>query len=188
MVARSWKFTAHPRLEVFVLVAVLLIAGVAVTYSALKPGTASAPADGKGPHSAAASAPADVKKLHSMDSSGMSAARPGEGDPYTETGLLFGTARPDGGPEVTERQFRSFVDEFVTPRFPEGLTVQTGQGQYRDAHGTIERERSYELSLLYPRERARANDPKVEQIRKEYVRRFDQEAVARVDDSARVDF
>ncbi|MFH8573332.1 DUF3574 domain-containing protein [Streptomyces sp. NPDC017993] len=110
------------------------------------------------------------------------------GNPYVETGLFFGTARPDGGPAVTERQFRAFVDEFVTPRFPEGLTVQEGHGQYRDAHGTIERERSYELTLFYPTSRARPNDAKIEQIRAAYNKRFAQESVARVDDRARVDF
>lgn len=119
------------------------------------------------------------------------AARPPQlahGSPYVETSLFFGTARPDGGPAVTDRQFRAFVDQVVTPRFPGGLTVQEGYGQYRDAHGTIERERSYELTLFYPASRARPNDPKIELIRAAYAERFAQESVARVDDRARVDF
>jgi hypothetical protein len=108
--------------------------------------------------------------------------------PYVETHLLFGTARPDGGTPVTEAQFREFVDEFITPRFPDGLTVREAYGQYRDRHGAIERERSYELYLLYPTSRARAEDHKIEQIREAYNDRFQQESVARVDESARVDF
>ncbi|OKI10121.1 choline dehydrogenase [Streptomyces sp. CB02923] len=111
-----------------------------------------------------------------------------EGRPYIETGLLFGTARPDGGPPVTDKEFHAFVDEFVTPRFPGGLTVQDGYGQYLDSHGTIERERSYELTLLYPASETRPNDAKIEQIRAAYMKRFGQESVARVDDRARVDF
>jgi hypothetical protein len=53
------------------------------------------------------------------------------GSPYIETDLLFGTARPDGGPPVTDEEFRSFVDGFITPRFPDGLTVEDAYGQYR---------------------------------------------------------
>jgi hypothetical protein len=113
---------------------------------------------------------------------------PVHGNPYIETSLYFGTARPDGGPAVTDRQFHAFVDEVVTPAFPEGLSVQEAYGQYRDAHGTIERERSYELTLLYPASRARPNDTRIEHIRTAYNHRFAQESVARVDDRARVDF
>ncbi|MET9292085.1 DUF3574 domain-containing protein [Streptomyces sp. NPDC003077] len=117
-----------------------------------------------------------------------SAPQSDETRPYIETSLLFGTARPNGGPPVTDKEFRAFVDEFVTPRFPDGLTVQDGYGQYRDTHGTIERERSYELILLYPTSQARPNNPKIEQVRAAYMKRFGQESVARIDDRARVDF
>ncbi|WP_372347009.1 DUF3574 domain-containing protein [Streptomyces sp. KL116D] len=110
------------------------------------------------------------------------------GRPYVETSLFFGTARPDGGPDVTDAEFRAFVDAFVTPRFPAGLTVQEARGQYRDAHGTIERERSYELILFYPAREARLADPKIEEIRAEYEARFGQESVARVDRRVTVDF
>lgn len=107
---------------------------------------------------------------------------------YVETRLMFGTVRPDGGPEVTDTEFRTFVTDVVTPRFPEGLTVQEGYGQYRDARGTIERERSFELILYYPAGEADASGAKVEEVRRAYVRRFDQESVARIDDRADVDF
>ncbi|MGW1540296.1 DUF3574 domain-containing protein [Streptomyces sp. NPDC002309] len=107
---------------------------------------------------------------------------------YAETRLLFGTARPDGGSAVTERQFMAFVDKEVTPDFPEGLTVQSGRGQWRDASGTIAKERSYELILLYPAGEAAARDRKVEEIRRDYEKAFGQESVGRVDDEVRVDF
>ncbi|MFE7274560.1 DUF3574 domain-containing protein [Streptomyces sp. NPDC057623] len=115
-------------------------------------------------------------------------AAPRRGDPYVETQLFFGTARPDGGPAVTDRQFMAFVDKEVTPDFPDGLTIQSGRGQWRDASGTIEKERSYELILLYPREQARSSDRRIEEIRRAYQKTFGQEAVGRVDDEARVDF
>ncbi|GGJ02247.1 DUF3574 domain-containing protein [Streptomyces brasiliensis] len=113
---------------------------------------------------------------------------PKRGNPYVETRLLFGTARPDGGPAVTDRQFMAFVDHEVTPDFPDGLTVQSGRGQWRDAHGTIEKERSYELILLYPVAQEDASDRKIEEIRRAYEKVFGQESVGRVDERAQVDF
>ncbi|MFF7280093.1 DUF3574 domain-containing protein [Streptomyces griseorubiginosus] len=113
---------------------------------------------------------------------------PERGAPYIETQLFFGTERPDGGPAVTDAQFMAFVDSEVTPEFPDGLTVQSGRGQWRDVSGAIEKERSYELILLYPVARAAASDPRIEEIRRAYEKEFGQEAVARVDERARVDF
>lgn len=113
---------------------------------------------------------------------------PGRGAPYIETRLFFGTERPDGGPAVTDEEFMDFVDQEVTPGFPDGLTVQQGRGQWRDANGVIETERSYELTLLYPVSAAAASDRKIEEIRVDYRKAFGQEAVARVDDRTRVDF
>lgn len=110
------------------------------------------------------------------------------GAAYLETSLLFGTAMPGGGEPVSDEQFHAFVDEVVTPQFPAGLTVQDGYGQYRDSHGVIERERSFELTLLYPAGEYDVNDPKIEQIREEYKKRFAQESVARIDDRTAVDF
>ncbi|WSA47604.1 DUF3574 domain-containing protein [Streptomyces sp. NBC_01803] len=111
-----------------------------------------------------------------------------EGAAYAETRLFFGTARPGGGAEVTEEEFRAFVAEVITPLFPDGLTVQEGDGQWRDEHGVIERERSYEVVLFYPAGEARERGEGVEEIRGEYEKRFDQGSVARVDDRVRVDF
>ncbi|MFJ9710539.1 DUF3574 domain-containing protein [Streptomyces sp. NPDC101234] len=119
---------------------------------------------------------------------GRPSAAPARGKPYVETTLFFGTARPDGGPAVTDRQFMAFVDKEVTPDFPDGLTVQNGRGQWRDGHGTIEKERSYELILLYPESAATGSDRKIEEIRRAYEKAFAQESVGRVDERAQVDF
>jgi hypothetical protein len=110
------------------------------------------------------------------------------GKAYVETRLFFGTERPDGGPDVTDRQFMAFVDKEVTPAFPAGLTVQEGRGQWRDANGTIERERSYELILFYPAAEAGLHDPRIERVREAYKKTFGQEAVARLDEPTRADF
>ncbi|MEV0906424.1 DUF3574 domain-containing protein [Streptomyces hokutonensis] len=116
------------------------------------------------------------------------APAPTRGTPYVETQLFFGTERPDGGPAVTDRQFMAFVDKEVTPDFPDGLTVQSGRGQWRDANGRIEKERSYEVILLYPVTAAGVSDRKIEGIRRAYEKAFAQESVGRVDDRARADF
>lgn len=53
-------------------------------------------------------------------------ARPG-----IEVSLLFGLTRPDGRP-VTDAQWRDFLARSVTPRFPDGLSVFPASGQWRD--------------------------------------------------------
>ncbi|MFJ5551072.1 MULTISPECIES: DUF3574 domain-containing protein [unclassified Streptomyces] len=112
----------------------------------------------------------------------------GRGQAYVETHLYFGTQRSDGGPAVTDPQFMDFMDRRVTPAFPEGLTLQQGRGQWRNAHGVIERERSYELLLLYPAAEAKVRDQRIEAIREAYQREYAQESVGRADDRTRVDF
>ncbi|WP_285565382.1 DUF3574 domain-containing protein [Streptomyces sp. RTGN2] len=110
------------------------------------------------------------------------------GKDYIETRLFFGTERPDGGPDVTDRQFLEFIDGEVTPRFPNGLTIQDGRGQWRDSNGVIERERSYELTLLYPASEARMRDPQIERIRDAYEKAYAQDSVARVEERTTADF
>ncbi|MFE7354460.1 DUF3574 domain-containing protein [Streptomyces sp. NPDC057543] len=110
------------------------------------------------------------------------------GKAYIETRLFFGTEHPDGGPVVTDRQFMTFVDEEVTPRFPNGLTIQDGRGQWRDSRGVIERERSYELTLLYPASEARVRDARIERIRDAYEKAYAQDSVARIEERTIADF
>lgn len=110
------------------------------------------------------------------------------GSAYIETRLFFGTERPDGGPDVTDRQFMAFIDEEVTPRFPNGLTIQDGRGQWRDSDGAIERERSYELTLLYPASEARVRDAQIERIRDAYEKAYAQDSVARLEERTTADF
>ncbi|MGQ4388279.1 DUF3574 domain-containing protein [Streptomyces sp. SAS_270] len=130
---------------------------------------------------------ADGVPAAAVAAAGPAMSVPARGKPYVESRLLFGTQRPDGGPAVTDRQFMAFVDREITPDFPDGLTVQSGRGQWRDAHGTVEKERSYVLTLLYPVARAGTSDRRIEEIRRAYEKAFGQESVGRVDDRARVD-
>ncbi|MFP8905424.1 DUF3574 domain-containing protein [Streptomyces atacamensis] len=108
--------------------------------------------------------------------------------PYVRTQLFFGTGRHGGEPPITEEQFMDFLDEYVTPRFPDGLTLQEGYGQWRDRTGSINGERSYELILLYPREKAEARDADIEYLRDRYTEMYELESVGRVDEQVRADF
>ena len=102
-------------------------------------------------------------------------------EPWLRTELFFGTARPDGT-AVTEAQWNAFLDEEITPRFPDGLTVQTGRGQWFDGE-TIVEERSKILVLLYPQEFASESSAEIEAIRAAYEAAFQQQSVLRSDDS-----
>ena len=105
---------------------------------------------------------------------------------WNRTELYFGSSKPDGT-EVTEAQFKQFLDQEVTPRFPDGLTVLTGYGQFRNSANVIIQERSTELILLYPLQMPEANR-KIQEIRESYKRAFQQESVLRVDSLATVSF
>ena len=109
---------------------------------------------------------------------------PGEPDPapFAATELFFGTARPDGT-AVTLAEWRGFLDEEITPRFPDGLTVMTGLGQWQEADETVVQERSMQVILLYPREFARESGAEIEEIRAAYEDAFQQESVLRSDDA-----
>jgi hypothetical protein len=102
--------------------------------------------------------------------------------PFARTELFFGTNRPDGQPPVSDEEFREFLDREITPRFPDGLTLVSAFGQFRNASGTIVQERSLLLVLLYPAETQKASSRKIERIRTAYKRQFQQESVLRVDD------
>jgi hypothetical protein len=102
--------------------------------------------------------------------------RAGEQQAVSEL-LYFGTGIPSGG-AVSAEDWSAFLDSSVTPRFPAGLTVWSAAGQWQSANGSITRERSYVLNLLYPPD-ADAG-PKVEAIVSEYKTKFRQEAVLRV--------
>jgi len=98
--------------------------------------------------------------------------------PMARLELYFGTQRPGGAP-VTEAEWAAFLDEEVTPRFPDGLTVLTGNGQWRNSQGVVTKETSAVLVILY--EPSAQKQASIEDIRAAYKDRFDQESVMRVD-------
>lgn len=90
--------------------------------------------------------------------------------------LYFGRSLPGGG-SVSEWQFRVFLSEVVTPRFPDGLTVVDADGQFRPQGGSIIRERTKLLILLVPS--AAAVEGKIAAVIAAYKRRFGTRVVPR---------
>jgi Protein of unknown function (DUF3574) len=105
---------------------------------------------------------------------------PFDGDKFARTELYFGTAKPDGS-AVTEEEFGLFLDQVITPLFPEGLTLVSALGQFLGSAGLIIQENSKLLILLYPAELRKANSVKIENIRNAYTESFQQESVLRSD-------
>lgn len=62
-----------------------------------------------------------------------------DGDLMQRIELVFGLARR-GRPDIGEAEWRQFLDREVTPRFPDGLTVLAGDGQWRDPAGIAVKE------------------------------------------------
>lgn len=102
-------------------------------------------------------------------------------DPFLRTELYFGTSRADK-PPVSDEEWETFLDNEITPRFPDGLTVLKGDGQFRDSSGVTIEERSIVLILLYPIEARAESSAKIEEIRDLYEESFEQESVLRADD------
>jgi len=92
---------------------------------------------------------------------------------HVRTTLYFGLTRPKG--RVSEEEWRTFLRQQVTPRFPDGLTVWEAQGQWRRADGRVARERSKVLLLVHDDTAlARAT---LGELVTAYKQRFEQESV-----------
>ena len=102
-------------------------------------------------------------------------------------GRNFGFGQHAGDrPDVSDADWRTFLDEEVTPRFPDGLTVMDAAGQWRGESGAIDREASKVLVIVLP---GRPDDrPRLDAVREAYKRRFRQEAVMLVERRACVAF
>jgi len=107
------------------------------------------------------------------------------GEIWSRTELYFGLSRSDG-PDITDEEFQHFLDTVVTPRFPDGLTLLSGNGQFRGSSGIVIQEPSKLLILFFPW--SNASNRAIEQIRSIYKGDFHQEAVLRADAESCVSF
>jgi hypothetical protein len=96
----------------------------------------------------------------------------------TRSELFFG--RNIGAAEgVSDGAWRAFLDEVVTPRFPDGLTVFSSAGQWRGPDGRPVRERGFVLTVATPG--GNEDRRKLEEIRSAYRTRFMQDSVLLVE-------
>jgi hypothetical protein len=99
--------------------------------------------------------------------------------------LFFGRLKPDGT-VVTDAEWRAFVTEHVTPRFPDGFTVLDAVGQYRTREGRVQTEPTKTLLIVHgPDARPRAA---IQELRDVYRRLFQQESVLLIESPARAGF
>ena len=104
-------------------------------------------------------------------------ACPEETDPFVEYRLFMGRSN-QSGEAVDDAAWAAFLEDTVTPRFPDGLTVLDAQGQWRGSEGVILKERSKLLIILAPPggDAMRLTG----EVSDEYKQRFGQESVLRV--------
>lgn len=87
--------------------------------------------------------------------------------------IYFGMNMPGG--EVSEDQWHEFLESEVTPRFPDGLTVLEGRGQWLGADKKITHEQSRIIEIVgAPSERLEQD---LNSITEKYKQQFQQEAV-----------
>ncbi len=100
--------------------------------------------------------------------------------------LYFGLDIPGGG-RVKPLEWQRFVNDVITPQFPDGLTIDKISGQWRDAatEETIQ-ENSRVVMILY---KASENaEQAIEDIRATYKSQFQQDSVMRLDEINCVSF
>ncbi len=90
--------------------------------------------------------------------------------------LVFGLSRK-GRPDIGEADWRLFLDREVTPRFPDGLTVLAGDGQWRSPAGIAVREPA-RLLLIWVKP-AGDLDARIEAVRTAWKQAHAQESVLR---------
>lgn len=105
------------------------------------------------------------------------ASAPSDGISGLSDRLFCGRSIPGGG-EVSDAEVTAFVDEVVTPRFPEGATIWTAEGRWNGGS-----EKTLVIEVIHPFHIR--YDRLMEEIAVEYRRRFRQEAVLRVTMPAR---
>jgi len=105
--------------------------------------------------------------------------------PFVRSELYFGTARA-GMPDVSPAEWQKFVDEVITPRFPNGLTILDGAGQWRMSDGSLAKEKSHLVIVVHSP--TVHETQKLDEIREAYKQRFNQEAVLEIDEDVRIKF
>ncbi|MDR3528378.1 MAG: DUF3574 domain-containing protein [Rhizomicrobium sp.] len=91
--------------------------------------------------------------------------------PMTKAELFFGLSIGVGR-QVSDADWQRFTDEVITPRFPDGLTIEDARGQWKGVDG-ITREGAKHLIIVLPSR----DTAKLDAIRAAYKARFHQDSV-----------
>ncbi|WP_020648514.1 DUF3574 domain-containing protein [Solimonas variicoloris] len=136
-----------------------------------------------GPVPAAQPAPATASATLSGDT-----AHPAAAQGWVRTELYFGIGYADRPqPDVSEAQWRAFLDTEVTPRFPSGLSVLDLYGQWQGkGQPSPERLRSKLIVLLH--EDTPAARAAIDAIRSAWKQKTGDQSVLRVMQPADVSF
>ena len=121
-----------------------------------------------------------------FDSSLAASDCPAGSEVISKVELYFGLDIPGGG-RVKPSAWQTFVEEKVTPKFPNGLTIYKALGQWQDEQtGETIQEPSRVLVILYePSAEAERN---IQEIRTAYKEQFHQDSVIRLNEMACVSF
>ena len=109
-----------------------------------------------------------------------------QGQQRLRTAQLFFGRDVDGKPDVDDTAFAKFVDEEMTPRFPDGLTVLDGGSQWRGPENKLIREAAKIVLIVLPGDGKVA--PRLEAVRNAYKTRFKRNSVLLVTQAACVSF
>lgn len=89
--------------------------------------------------------------------------------------------------DISDDQFNTFVNDIITPLFPDGLTIQDAVGQYQFARTlNIIRERTKVVVLLHGGDEI--SWYKIKSIKSAYCNRFEQESVLEVNSQVNITF
>lgn len=101
---------------------------------------------------------------------------------WTKTELFFGLSiQNDLGngtistSVISYDEFEQFVEEYVTPVFPDGLTYLNSSGQWLSSSGVLVTEPSIYMIVYY--EDSSVNEESIQQIVQNYMEIYNQEAV-----------
>ena len=97
------------------------------------------------------------------------------GQERLRTAQLFFGRRVSNQPGVLEAAFRRFVSQELTPRFPDGLTVLEGGGQWKGEENRLIRESARVVQIILPR--TPDAEQRLEAARQAYRARFRQDSI-----------
>ncbi|MCY4262651.1 MAG: DUF3574 domain-containing protein [Candidatus Dadabacteria bacterium] len=98
-------------------------------------------------------------------------------EPYTEYRLFFGRGDANNRQVVTDEDWGRFLEDTITPEFPDGLTLIDAYGQYTDSDEVLIKEDTKVLIILVPSDGGSASG--IDRIINEYKRRFIRTSVLR---------